>query len=59
MLERPSLHALAILVAVIEHGTMTAAAEAVGISQPAISAQVKALEGYYGVPLLQRMGAAR
>ena len=48
MIERPSLHALAIFLAVIEHGTMTAAAEAEGISQPAISAQVKALERYYG-----------
>lgn len=56
VLERPSLHALAIFAAVVERGTMTAAAEAVGISQPAISAQVKALEGYYGTPLMQRSG---
>src|SRR5919197_6393148 len=58
MIERPSLHALAIFVAVVEHGTMTAAAEAEGISQPAISVQVKALERYYGTPLLQRGGRA-
>lgn len=56
VLERPSLHALAIFAAVVEHGTMTAAAEVVGISQPAISTQVKALEGYYGTPLMQRSG---
>jgi DNA-binding transcriptional LysR family regulator len=56
MIERPSLHALAIFLAVIEHGTMTAAAEAEGISQPAISTQVKALERYYGTALLQRGG---
>lgn len=56
MIERPSLHALAIFLAVIEHGTMTAAAEAEGISQPAISAQIKSLEGYYGTALLQRGG---
>ena len=54
MIDRPSLHALALFLAVVEHGTMTAAAEAEGISQPAISAQVKALERYYGAPLLQR-----
>ncbi len=56
MIERPSLHALAVYLAVVEHGTMTAAAEAEGISQPAISAQVKALERYYATPLLQRTG---
>jgi DNA-binding transcriptional LysR family regulator len=56
MIERPSLHALAIFLAVIEHGTMTAAAEAEGISQPAISTQVKVLERYYGTALLQRGG---
>jgi DNA-binding transcriptional LysR family regulator len=56
MIERPSLHALSLFLAVIEHGTMTAAAEAEGISQPAISAQIKVLEGYYGTPLLQRGG---
>ena len=38
------------------HGTMTAAAEVEAISQPAISAQIKALERYYGTPLLERHG---
>jgi len=38
------------------HGTMTAAAETAGISQPAISAQVKAMERYYGTRLLERDG---
>lgn len=56
MLERPTLHALALFAAVVEHGTMTAAAEAVGISQPAISVQVQALQRYYGTPLLTRAG---
>ncbi len=54
--ERPTLQALAIFVEVVTHGTMTAAAETAGISQPAISAQVKALERYYGVRLLERDG---
>jgi DNA-binding transcriptional LysR family regulator len=56
VIERPSLHALAVFLAVVEHGTMTAAAEAEGISQPAISAQIKVLERYYGSTLLQRTG---
>jgi LysR family transcriptional regulator, low CO2-responsive transcriptional regulator len=56
VIERPSLHALAVFLAVVEHGSMTAAAESEGISQPAISAQVKVLERYYGTTLLQRTG---
>jgi LysR family transcriptional regulator, low CO2-responsive transcriptional regulator len=54
--ERPTIQALAIFAEVARHGTMTAAAEAAGISQPAISAQVKALERYYGTRLLERDG---
>ena len=54
--ERPTLQALAIFAEVAKHGTMTAAAEAASITQPAISAQVKALERYYGTRLLQRDG---
>jgi DNA-binding transcriptional LysR family regulator len=56
MIDRPSLHALALFLAVVERGTMSAAAEEEGISQPAISAQVKTLERYYGTRLLQRDG---
>jgi DNA-binding transcriptional LysR family regulator len=56
MRERPSLHALAVFLAVVEHGTMTAAAEVESISQPAISAHVKGLEGFFGTPLLERSG---
>ncbi len=56
MIERPSLHALALFLAVVEHGTMAAAAEIEAISQPAISAQVKVLERYYGTVLLERGG---
>ncbi len=52
--ERPSLRALALFVAVVEHGTMTAASEASGLGQPAISAQVRTLEGHYGTALLER-----
>jgi DNA-binding transcriptional LysR family regulator len=56
MIERPSLHALALFLAVVERGTMTGAAEAEGISQPAVSLQVKSLERYFGLPLLERGG---
>jgi DNA-binding transcriptional LysR family regulator len=54
--ERPSLHALALFLAGVERGSMTAAAGATGTSQPAVSAQVKALERAYGTPLLVRGG---
>lgn len=56
MLERPSLHALAVYLAVVDHETMTAAAEVEGISQPAISAHLKSLEGFFGTPLMERSG---
>lgn len=56
MIERPTLHALALFIAVTKHGTMTAAAEAEEISQPAITAQIKALERYFGTQLLERSG---
>lgn len=54
--ERPTLQALALFAEVVRHGTMTAAAEASGISQPGISSQVKALERHYGTRLLERNG---
>ena len=56
MIERPSLHALAVFLAVVDHGTMTAAAEAEGLAQPAISVHVRNLERFYGVPLMERSG---
>ena len=56
MHERPTIQALALFAAVVEAGTMTRAAKTTGLTQPAISAQVKALERYYGTPLLDRGG---
>ena len=56
MRERPGLHALAVFLAVIDHETMTAAAEAESISQPAISAHIKGLERFFGTPLMERSG---
>ncbi len=54
--ERPTLHALAVYLAILDHGTMRAAAEQEGISQPAITAQVKSLERFFHIPLLERSG---
>src|SRR5918995_5680993 len=56
MKERPSLHALALFLATVEHGTMMAAAEAEGIAQPAISIHVRNLERFYAMPLMERTG---
>lgn len=56
MKERPSLHALEVFVAVLDHGTMTSAADIESIAQPAISVHVRNLERYFGVALLERSG---
>ena len=40
--------------AVLDHGTMTAAAEALYITQPSLSARLKALEDQVGAPLFHR-----
>src|SRR5919112_3673027 len=56
MKERPNLHALALFLATVEHGTMTAAAEAEGIAQPAISVHIRNLERFFGMPLVERSG---
>jgi LysR family cyn operon transcriptional activator len=47
---------LGYLVATVEHGTMTGAAAAVHVSQPALTRSVRGLERELGVPLLQRAG---
>jgi molybdate transport repressor ModE-like protein len=45
---------LEVLRAVAEHGSFTAAAEALSFTQPAISKQIAALEQQAGTPLLER-----
>src|SRR5215471_21137749 len=42
--------------AVASHGSFTRAAEGLGVTQPTLSAQVKALEETYGIQLFDRRG---
>jgi DNA-binding transcriptional LysR family regulator len=51
-----TLHQLKTFIAVAEHGGLTAAAEKLHMTQPAVSIQVKLLEDYYGLPLLEVVG---
>lgn len=53
-MENPTLRQLEYLVAVADHGTFGAAAEAVHVSQPAMSAQIAELEHKLGVTLFER-----
>lgn len=53
-----TLKQLRALAAVARHGSITAAAEAVFLSVPAVHSQIKGLEGAVGVPLLQRASDA-
>ena len=48
---------LQMLVAIAEHGTLMAAADALNVSQPAVTKSIKALEARLGVQLLERSGA--
>jgi DNA-binding transcriptional LysR family regulator len=51
-----NLDQLAAFVSVIDTGSFTAAAEKVGLTQPAVSLQVKLLEQRMGVRLIERVG---
>ncbi len=51
-----TLQHLRLLVALADHGGVTAAARAVGISQPAFSEHLRAIERHYGFPLAMRTG---
>src|SRR5690348_13953425 len=50
-----SLRALECLVALVEVGSVTRAAESLGMSQPALSHQISALEREIGTPLVVRL----
>ena len=51
-----TLQQLAYFLASAEHGSFSAAAEAVGLAQPSLSDQVRRLEAELGVPLFARVG---
>jgi LysR family hydrogen peroxide-inducible transcriptional activator len=53
-MERPSIRQLECLVAVADHHSFRKAATALGISQPALSAQVQAAEHSLGVQVFER-----
>lgn len=50
----PTLRQLSFLVALADQGSFVAAADAVGVTQPSLSAGVKELEGLLGVRLVER-----
>ncbi len=49
-------HSLRVVNAIAEHGSITAAAVALGYSQPAISQHLKRLEARIGMPAVERIG---
>src|SRR5690606_4591942 len=53
-MDRPSTRQLECLVAVADHGSFRKAATALGISQPALSAQVQSAEDLLGVQVFER-----
>lgn len=53
-MERPTIRHLEALVAVADHGTFRKAAAALGVSQPALSAQVQGAEELLGVQVFER-----
>src|SRR5512140_904501 len=53
-MERPSIRQLECLVAVAETGSFRRAATSLGISQPALSAQVQAAEHVLGIQVFER-----
>lgn len=52
------LQALRVVRAIADRGSLTAAAAALGYSQPAVSQQMKRLERRLGVPVVERVGRA-
>jgi LysR family transcriptional regulator, low CO2-responsive transcriptional regulator len=51
-----NLHQLRILAAVVDHGSFAAAAQALGLTQPAVSAQIRHLKAFAGAPIFVRNG---
>lgn len=57
--QRPTYHQLRAFNAVVKAGSFSRAARALGVSQPAITAQVRSLEDAFGVTLFERGATAR
>jgi DNA-binding transcriptional LysR family regulator len=51
-----TLRRLRLLVALADHGTVTAASRAARVTQPAFSQSLRALERHFGVPMTRRVG---
>ena len=51
-----TLHQFRCFLAALEHGSFTAAAEELGLTQPSLSEQVRLLERGLGAPLFHRLG---
>lgn len=54
-----NLHLLRVFMAVVDHAGFSRAAQALHVSQPAVSKAVRELEHQLGLPLLERGGPAR
>lgn len=52
----PDLNGWATLCAVVEKGGVTEAARHLHIGQPAVTKRLRALDAYYGMPLMERVG---
>jgi len=55
-IRRLTVHQLRILLAVARHRSFTRAAKEMGLSQPAVSAQIRELTDLLGVPLIEKFG---
>ncbi|NOY45441.1 MAG: LysR family transcriptional regulator [Deltaproteobacteria bacterium] len=55
-LRRLTLHQLRVFRAVARHRSFTRAGEELGLTQPAVSAQIRTLTDILGVPLLEQLG---
>lgn len=52
----PDLNGWATLRAVVERGGVTEAARVLHVGQPAVTKRLRALDGYYGLPMMERIG---
>lgn len=55
----PSFRRLQYFIALAQHGKFQTAADAMGVSQPALSAELRRLEDFVGKPLFHRSPSTR